>query len=120
MKAKFRTLLTLLLALAVTTAFAQDRILRLDESAVGELDPAKATDYADSQLMVNMYDTLVWSDSTGTIVPHVAESWTTSDDGTVYTFNLRDDVLFHDGTQLTASDVAFSLDRMLAVGQGFS
>lgn len=120
MKATMRTLIFLLLALGVTTALAQDRILRLDESAIGELDPAKATDYADSQLMFNMYDTLVWSDSSGTIIPLVAESWSTSDDGTVYTFNLRDDVLFHDGSTLVASDVVFSLTRMLAVNQGFS
>lgn len=120
MKNSMRTLLTLLLALGITTAFAQGRVLRLDESAVGELDPAKASDYADSQLMFNVYDTLVWSDSTGAIVPLVAESWTTSDDGTVYTFNLRDDVTFHDGSTLAASDVAFSLERMLAIGQGFA
>src|SRR5690554_4671981 len=120
MKATMRTLITLLLVLGATTALDQGRILRLDESAIGELDPAKATDYADSQLMFNMYDTLVWSDSSGTIIPLVAESWSTSDDGTVYTFNLRDDVLFHDGSTLVASDVVFSLNRMLAVNQGFS
>lgn len=120
MKATMRKLLILLLVLGVSIAFGQGRILRLDESAVGELDPAKATDYADSQLMFNAYDTLVWSDSSGTIVPLIAESWSTSDDGTVYTFNLRDDVTFHDGSTLTASDVVFSLERMLAINQGFS
>lgn len=45
-------------ALAGTPA-AADTVLRLDEVAVGELDPAKATDYADSILMFNVYDTLV-------------------------------------------------------------
>lgn len=119
MKVTMRAIITLLLVAGLSTVLAQ-RVLRLDESAVGELDPAKATDYADSQLMFNVYDTLVWSNSEGTIVPLLAESWTTSEDGTLYTFKLRDDVKFHDGSALAASDVVFSLQRMLAVNQGFS
>lgn len=120
MFATIRKATVTLLVLCLGAAFAQGRLLRLDESAAGELDPAKAADYADSQLMFNVYDALVWADSGGNIIPHVAESWTTSEDGTVYTFRLRDDVTFHDGSRLTASDVVFSLERMLAIGQGFS
>lgn len=120
MKLTLKRLLVLALVLLGMQAFAQNRVLRIDESAVGELDPAKATDYADSMLMFNVYDTLVWSDAQGAIVPLLAESWSTSGDGTVYTFELRQDVTFHDGSRLTASDVAFSLERMLAVNQGFS
>lgn len=120
MKTTFRSVIVLLLSLVITVAVAQNRVLRLDESAVGELDPAKATDYADSQLMFNVYDTLVWSDAEGNITPLLADSWSTSEDGTVYTFNLRDGALFHDGSPVVASDVVFSLDRMLAIQQGFS
>jgi peptide/nickel transport system substrate-binding protein len=40
-----------------------------------------------------------------------AESWEISDDGLVYTFNLRPDLKFHDGSDVTASDVVWSLDR---------
>ena len=52
---------TSLTGIAITTASpaAAETVLRLDEVAVGELDPAKATDYADSILMFNVYDTLV-------------------------------------------------------------
>ena len=57
--------LTLLGAAAVGSfsapAFAE-RVLRLDESPVGEIDPAKASDYADSILMFNVYDTLVMAE----------------------------------------------------------
>ena len=49
---------TTLMATAALVAQA-DSVLRLDEVAVGELDPAKATDYADSMLMFNVYDTLL-------------------------------------------------------------
>ena len=112
---------TSLTAVAVIAAgpAAAETVLRLDEVAVGELDPAKATDYADSMLMFNVYDTLVLSKQGGAgVVPHLAESWET--DGKTYTFKLRTDVKFQSGNPLTADDVVFSLDRMKAIGQGLS
>jgi peptide/nickel transport system substrate-binding protein len=45
-----------------------------------------------------------------TILPDVAESWEVSDDGLVYTYHLRDDVVWHDGEQLTAEDVKFTIE----------
>jgi peptide/nickel transport system substrate-binding protein len=122
MKTRLLALLALLIALVVApAALAQEgRVLRLDEAAVGELDPAKATDYADSMLMFNLYDTLVWSDASGAIVPLLAEEWTISEDGRTYTFDLRSDVTFHDGSSLTADDVVFSLERTLAINQGYA
>jgi len=108
-------------AVVTATPASAETVLRLDEVAVGELDPAKATDYADSILMFNIYDTLVLAAQGGPgVVPHLAESWTVSDDGKVYTFALRKDVKFQSGNPLTAEDVVFSLDRMKAIGQGLS
>lgn len=49
----------LLAATSFCTFAKAETVLRLDESPVGELDPAKASDYADSVLMFNVYDTLV-------------------------------------------------------------
>lgn len=107
------------LGLAATGYAAAETVLRLDEVAVGELDPGKATDYADSILMFNVYDTLVMAKQGGPgVVPHLAESWET--DGKVYTFKLRNDVKFQSGNPLTADDVVFSFDRMKALGQGLS
>lgn len=104
---------------ALSGQAAAETVLRLDEVAVGELDPAKASDYADSVLMFNVYDTLVLSKQGGPgVVPHLAESWET--DGKTYTFKLRQDVKFQSGNPLTAEDVVFSLDRMKAIGQGLS
>ncbi|HEV7283302.1 MAG TPA: ABC transporter substrate-binding protein [Kaistia sp.] len=115
---------TLLLAALSTTALTTapafaETVLRLDEAPVGELDPGKASDYADSILMFNVYDTLVvpTAGKPG-MQPHLASSWTV--DGNVYTFTLRDDVKFHSGNKLTADDVVYSFDRMIALGQGFS
>ncbi len=58
----------------------------------------------------HIYDTLVWKDSTGELLPWLAESWEESDDGLTYTFTLRPDIRWHDGEPLTAEDVAFTFD----------
>ena len=93
--------------------------LRIDESAPGQIDPAKATDFAGSVLMFNLYDTLVTpSEGKPGLSPHLATSWTI--DGNDYTFKLRDDVKFHSGNPLTADDVVYSFNRMVALGQGYS
>ena len=55
-----------------------------------------------------IYDTLVWKDSTGQLLPWLAHRWDRSSDGRTYTFHLRDNVRWHDGRPLTARDVAFT------------
>lgn len=55
-----------------------------------------------------VYDTLVWKDTTGEILPWLALRWDRSGDGRTYTFQLRDNVRWHDGRPLTAGDVAFT------------
>ena len=113
-----------ILAALVTVLSAPLRaetVLRIDEVAVGELDPMKAKDVADSILLYNVYDTLVFPalDGSGSgIKPHLAEK--IDIDGTTYTITLRDGVKFHSGNVLDADDVVFSFNRMTALGQGFS
>jgi len=62
--------------------------------------------------LTSVYDTLVWQDLNGEFVPGLAKSWEISDDGLTYTFHLRDDVVFHDGTPFDAQAVKFNLDRI--------
>lgn len=95
-------------------------VLRIDEVAVAEIDPAKSTDFIDSILFYNLYDTLVAAAPGGRLAPSVAESWTISPDALTYVFKIRQGIKFHDGTPLTAADVEFSLQRMMALRQGFS
>lgn len=59
-----------------------------------------------------IYDTLLYYSPDGTKdpEPRIAESYEISDDGLDYTFHLRDDVTFHDGTPVTADDVVFSIE----------
>lgn len=105
-------------ALMASPIFAET-VLRLDEVAVGELDPAKASDYADSILMFNIYDTLVLPQQGGPgHAAHLAASWEI--DGASYTFTLRDDVKFQSGNSMSANDVVYSLERMQALGAGLS
>ncbi|MDP8927619.1 MAG: ABC transporter substrate-binding protein [Actinomycetota bacterium] len=60
--------------------------------------------------MTFIYDTLVWKDASGQLLPWLAASHQRSEDGLVYTFHLRDGVRWHDGKPLTAEDVAFTYD----------
>ncbi|WP_299346507.1 ABC transporter substrate-binding protein [uncultured Maritalea sp.] len=109
----------LLAATVLTVPALAETVLRIDEVAVGELDPAKASDYADSILMFNVYDTLVLpTQGAPGHSPHLAKSW--SVDGANYTFELRDDVKFQSGNVMSADDVVFSLRRMQALGAGHS
>jgi len=79
------------------------------------LDPTSAAAGAiDSVLYSNVFEGLTRFMSDGSVVPGLAQSWEISADGTVYTFKLRAGVTFHDGTDFTADDVKFSLDRARA------
>jgi peptide/nickel transport system substrate-binding protein len=63
--------------------------------------------------LTSVYDPLVWLAPDGEFVPGLAKSWDISEDGLTYTFQLRDDVTFHDGTPFNAEAVRFSLDRIV-------
>ena len=62
----------------------------------------------------SVYDTLVFlNPETGVFVPGLAERWTISDDGMTYTFYLREDVIFHDGSQFNAAAVKATIDYIV-------
>ncbi|WP_426955794.1 ABC transporter substrate-binding protein [Muricoccus radiodurans] len=78
-------------------------------------DPHKVTGRGAAEILFMVTDTLVaLEDDQKTVHPLLAKSWTISPDGTTYTFQLREDVTFHNGKPLTAEDVAFSLSRLVA------
>lgn len=82
------------------------------------LDPATNTTVGALIVHHQTYERLVRFDAQGNIVPELATSWTASDDGLRYTFELRQGVLFHDGTPFTADAVKASFDRLFAINQG--
>jgi peptide/nickel transport system substrate-binding protein len=67
-----------------------------------------------------VYDTLVYPDYDLVIQPSVAKSWEVSEDGLSYTFTLKEGILFHDGTEMNAEDVEFSMNRLLDTGGGWA
>ena len=78
------------------------------------LDPALVDDGESSKIIVNLYEGLLeYADDSTKVEPSLAESWTISDDGLVYTFKLREGVKFHDGTDFNAEAVKFNIDRQL-------
>lgn len=76
------------------------------------LDPtAGAAAAIDEIVYANVFEGLTRIDQNGVVQPQLATEWSVSDDGLAYTFKLRPNARFHDGTALDASDVVFSLDR---------
>lgn len=78
---------------------------------VTSLDPHRGKETPAVQVNTQIFDTLVTVDpETNEVVPQIAESWEQTDDQT-YVFKIREGIKFHDGSDLTAEDVKFSLDR---------
>jgi peptide/nickel transport system substrate-binding protein len=105
---------------AATAPAAGKRVLRITFSWPDRIDPAVGNDYVGATSLVNLYDTLIFPNASGGVDPWLATSWDVSQDGLTYTFHLRQDVKFHDGTPLKASDVVYSYNRLSTIGQGFA
>ncbi|MBN9178069.1 MAG: ABC transporter substrate-binding protein [Microbacterium sp.] len=76
-------------------------------------DPIIDGSLAGYNIYYNLFDQLTVLDADGNIQPSLATSWTPNADFTEWTFTLRDDVKFHDGEPLTASDVVFTYETVL-------
>ncbi len=76
------------------------------------LDPNVWSGSNDQAVMRQIFDPLVWSPKPGEYQPGLATSWTVSSDGLVYTFELRHDVTFQDGTPFNADAVKLMFDRI--------
>jgi peptide/nickel transport system substrate-binding protein/oligopeptide transport system substrate-binding protein len=81
-------------------------------TTIYNLDPA-TTDVLSAQATTMLYSGLVQLDDSSQVKPQLASSWQQDADGTTWTFKLRPNLKFSDGSPLTSEDVAFSLDRAL-------
>lgn len=77
------------------------------------LDPHVSSRAVAVRAFRTMFDSLVVQDADNSIQPWLATKWTISDDGKSYTFELREDVTFHDGTPFNAEAVKYNFDRIL-------
>jgi peptide/nickel transport system substrate-binding protein len=102
------------------TSTQKAQMLSISFANVPNADPAKGSDEASSAALVNLYDSLVFPTASGSIKPDLATNWTVSTDGLTYTFTLRSGGTFHNGDPVTAGDVVYSMNRLLAIGQGYS
>ncbi|RWO48904.1 MAG: ABC transporter substrate-binding protein [Mesorhizobium sp.] len=112
---------TILTAVALVLANGASALATRTDLVIGitleppHLDPtAGAAAAIDEVLYANVFEGLTRIGPNGEVLPALAESWTVSDDGKVYTFKLHSGVKFHDGTDFNADDVKFSLDRARA------
>ena len=76
------------------------------------LDAPVPNSDSQSRLLNSVMDPLVWQPESGVFEPGLATSWETNEDVTEFTFQLREDVIFHDGTPFNAEAVKVSFDRV--------
>ena len=77
-------------------------------------DPAHAIDQESGQVIVNAHAALLTIGSTGEVSPGIAKSWYVEEDHLTWVFNLRKGAKFHNGRELTASDIKYSYERILS------
>ena len=80
---------------------------------IATFDPGVATDSFSLSAIDLVFTGLVELDDNGNVAPYLASSWDVSSDNLTYTFHLRPNLKFSDGTPLTSADVAYSIDRAL-------
>ena len=84
---------------------------------VATLDPAIGYDWQNWSMIKSLFDGLMdYEPGTTDLVPDLAESYEISEDGQTFTFKLRPGVKFHNGREMTAEDVKYSIDRVVKQG----
>jgi peptide/nickel transport system substrate-binding protein len=95
-------------------------LVRAISTFPNSLDHPQAAERQASTTDYQLYDSLVWFGEGGKIEPQLAESWEVNEDGTEYTFFLRDDVVFHNGEPFNADAVVFNWERASTAGFEYS
>ena len=95
----FATTMALAAGTFYTPAFAEVVYNRGSAAESESLDPHKTSTIYEADILRDLFQGLVMQDQKANLIPGAAESWTVSDDGTVYTFKLRKDGVWSDGAR---------------------
>src|SRR2546426_8915400 len=111
--------IVMLAAIPSAPALAQTRFVFANESPYDTMDPHAAFDVGRVAVRLNLYDGMYrWLDNPPVLTPWLAESHAVSADGLTYTFKLKRGAKFHDGAEITAEDIRYSMERILALKKG--
>lgn len=100
-------------------AQAKNTFVFANSSPYDTLDPHAIFDVGRVASRINLYDGLMrWQNNPPELMPWLAQSHEVSSDGLTYTFKLREGSTFHDGSPIDASDVVYSIERILALKKG--
>jgi peptide/nickel transport system substrate-binding protein len=105
-------------ALAKPALQGRQGVIRVAWEPVKRLDPAFISNESEIAFVNAIYDYLIDLTTTDTIAPRLAESWTVSDDGRRYVFNLIERARFHDGAPVTPVDVIYTFKRLSSEATG--
>lgn len=105
--------MAVMLTLSFTTSLQADTLRLAIMGEPASLDPHKISGTWENDVVGDLFEGLLTEAADGTRIPGVAASWDISDDGTVYTFTLRDDAKWSDGEPVTADDFVFAYQRIL-------
>jgi len=110
LKSMLRTALVATMLASPVAAFAADLVIAT-KTGPASMDPHFTATAANAEATKHVFDTLLRSGNNLEILPSLATSWEALDD-TTWEFKLREGVKFHDGSDLTAEDVKFSIERI--------
>ncbi|MFU0507140.1 peptide ABC transporter substrate-binding protein [Pseudaminobacter sp. NGMCC 1.201702] len=108
----FATTLALSAGALYMPAFAEVVYNRGNSADPESLDPHKTSTVYEAHILRDLFEGLVMQDKDANLIPGAAESWTVSDDGKVYTFKLRKDAVWSDGSPVTADDFVYAFRRL--------
>lgn len=111
MKRLVPLLVAAMLSASASAAFAQETLRLRMNGDINVMDPIATTNFTIRNASYLIYDTLFALDADYKVQPQMAEGHTVSEDGLTYTITLRDGLLFHDGSAVTAADAVASLKR---------
>ena len=111
--AALRLALAIAIAGTLSSRSAAEMVYHRGNTAEPEtLDPGKASTTYEANILRDLFEGLVMPDAKANVMPGVAESWSISDDQSVYTFKLRKDAVWSNGDPVTADDFVFAFRRL--------